>query len=430
MPADDAFDVAVVGAGAAGVAAAVTAARAGARVVLIDRSSRPGGVVSQALVHTICGLYLPSSQGRPEFANEGFPRLFTEALRRGGGTGDIAHARNAVFLPIAPDAYTALVAEYCAQTKGLTLLCDCTLVTATLSHDARSSSQLGVRHAGRARTLTAGAVVDCSGDALVAALAGADTLETTSEDLQYPSYIVRLDSVDTSALDRIECARISTAVARACRDGRLPIATESVLLRTGVEAGSVYATINVDKPDPERFDPLDEGALESLVTSLKEAVNTLSDFLIETRPAFTRARLGRTADCLGVRESRRVAGREVISGDDIREARTHEDEICRSSWPIELWTSHKKLHFEPVSAAGSVPLGALQSASHPLLATAGRCLSADREALGALRVIGTAMATGEAAGVNAALAIDGGCRLGEVEAASVRAELRRIVSTS
>jgi hypothetical protein len=67
-----------------------------------------------------------------------------------------------------------------------------------------------------------------------------------------------------------------------------------------------------------------------------------------------------------------------------------------------------------------VPLGALVSRSHPRLGMAGRCLSATHAALGALRVIGTALATGEAIGIAAALAAERGCTLAEIDAASVR----------
>jgi 2-polyprenyl-6-methoxyphenol hydroxylase-like FAD-dependent oxidoreductase len=414
------YDVAVVGAGAAGIAASLSAARSGARVVLIERTSAPGGVVSQALVHTICGLYHPSLEGPAEYVHAGFPQAFAQALTERGGAGAIARAHDAVFLPIEPSAFTALAADYCTATAGLTVLDGCELVSAVLSENPSDESQLRIRSRDNQRTIVARAIVDCSGDATAAALGGARTLQAPNNELQYPSYIFRLDGVDTSALLAIECARTSAVVARAARDGRVPRTVESVLLRPGVEAGSVYVTVNVDKPDPDRFDPLDEEAITGLASALQLTVEDLANFLIAERKPFARARLGLRARRLGVRESRRVAGRVIVCGDHVRETQRRDDEVCRSSWPIELWTSHRKLRFERVESACSVPLGALQSASHPRLAMAGRCLSADHEALGALRVIATSMATGEAAGINAALAVDGAVALGDVEAVVVR----------
>jgi hypothetical protein len=72
----------------------------------------------------------------------------------------------------------------------------------------------------------------------------------------------------------------------------------------------------------------------------------------------------------------------------------------------------------------SIPLGALVSCSHPRLGMAGRCLSASHEALGALRVIGTALATGDAVGRAAAIAADSDRNLWQVKAEEVRDSIR------
>lgn len=420
MTKQDPYDVAVVGAGAAGIAAALAAARSGARVALIERSAATGGVVTHALVHTICGLYLPSQAGIPQHLHPGLPRVFAQMLVERGGAGDVGRAHDAVYLPIEPTAFTALATDLCRQQSGLTICCDCEVIGVALAQDHGNESQLRLRSPAAETELMARAIVDTSGDATVARLGGAAILKEPAATLQYPSFIFRLDGVDTSQLEPLECARTSVAVARAARDGRLPIQTESVLLRPGVDAGSVYVTLNVDKPDPERFDPLDEDLLAGLTATSQQAAERLAEFLAAEYAPFAGARLGRRADRLGVRESQRVLGRVVVSADDVRGARRRDDEVCRSSWPIELWTSHRKLRFERVTAACSIPLAALQSASHPRLAMAGRCMSADHEALGALRVVATSFATGEAAGVAAALAVDGSVALADVEAAKVR----------
>jgi len=413
------FDVAVVGGGAAGVSAALASARSGARVVLIERGDALGGVVTHSLVHTICGLYLPSRDGTPEHTHPGFPRLFARMLGERGGTGSVGRAHDAVYLQVEPAAVTLLFEDLCDRQAGLAILRGTTLTQADLAL-GNEDSRLRVRRGEVDRDIDAGVVVDCSGDAAAAALGGADTLQEPGERVQYPSYIFRLDGVDSAALDPLECARTSAVIARAARNGRIPAAAESVLLRPGVDSGSLYLTLNVDKPNAERFDPLDEQALAALTRSCSETASALLVFLVAERSPFARARLGRCARRLGVRESRRVAGRIVMTGDDVRSGRKRDDEACRSSWPIELWTSHRRLRFERVDAACSIALGALQSRSHPRLAMAGRCLSADHEALGALRVIATAMAAGEAAGVNAALAADGSVALADIQAATIR----------
>ncbi len=96
------------------------------------------------------------------------------------------------------------------------------------------------------------------------------------------------------------------------------------------------------------------------------------------------------------------------------------DEVARSSWPIELWTDHRRARLEHPKTSCSIPYGALVSRSQPRLGMAGRCLSASHEALGALRVIGAALATGEAIGVAAALAADRGRALDAIAAEEIR----------
>jgi hypothetical protein len=105
----------------------------------------------------------------------------------------------------------------------------------------------------------------------------------------------------------------------------------------------------------------------------------------------------------------------------VLDGRQHADGVAMSSWPIELWDDYRRARFQYPARACSVPLGSLSSRSHPGLAMAGRCVSASHEALGALRVIGTALATGAAAGRAAALAADARCAIGDVDPARVRA---------
>ena len=105
-----------------------------------------------------------------------------------------------------------------------------------------------------------------------------------------------------------------------------------------------------------------------------------------------------------MRETRRLCGRVELTRADILAGVDDADAVAVSTWPIELWDDHQRPHFAHPKRASSIPLGALVSRSHSRLGMAGRCVSASHDALGALRVIGTSMATGEAIGVAAALA--------------------------
>jgi len=116
-------------------------------------------------------------------------------------------------------------------------------------------------------------------------------------------------------------------------------------------------------------------------------------------------------------------GHHVIDREHVIEGRRCDDEVAISTWPIETWEDHRRPRLQYPAGPCSVPLGSLVSRTHPRLGAAGRCLSATHEALGALRVVGAALATGEAIGVAAALAVDAGTTLHEVPAARIRSHI-------
>ena len=128
----------------------------------------------------------------------------------------------------------------------------------------------------------------------------------------------------------------------------------------------------------------------------------------------------------GVRESRRVIGQARVSTQDVAEGTEPADTVAYSAWPMELreTANGPRLRFPAEERACGVPLGALQAHRDDTLFVAGRCLSCSHEAQAALRVIGTCLATGEAAGLAAALqATHGSCDAAGVRAA--RAQIAR-----
>lgn len=417
------FDVAVVGGGSAGIAAAISAAECGARCALIERAETLGGNISQALVHTICGLYLPAEAGDAQLANPGFPGRFARQLERAGAAGRPERAGRVWVLPTDPPRLARVAENLCRQTAGLDVLLGCDTIAAALA-SGNESQQLRLRErSGREVELSAATLVDASGDATVAALGGADTEMAEPGCLQLPSYCFGLADVDTSELEELRGfgrLRITHALAGAVRSGSLPTGCEAVLLRPGCEAGRIYVTLNLPRPDGEGYRPLDPSCIVELSAQARSSAERIVEFLRRARPAFEKCRVEAWPARIGVRETRRICGREPVVADDVRSGRSRPDEVATSSWPIELWQDHRRAHFDYPVGPCSIPLGALTSRSHPRLAAAGRCLGADREALGALRVIGVALATGEAAGVAAARAADSGSALAEVAPERIR----------
>jgi hypothetical protein len=140
-----------------------------------------------------------------------------------------------------------------------------------------------------------------------------------------------------------------------------------------------------------------------------------------------------TGNHIGVREGRRVAGLYRVSEDDVISGARHEDAVCRVTFGIDVhstrpaesraYSEENKRRTQPYD----IPLRALLSREVPNLLLAGRCISGDFIAHSSYRITGAAVATGQAAGVAAALAARGGRTPREVPWGEVRAALARLI---
>jgi hypothetical protein len=145
-------------------------------------------------------------------------------------------------------------------------------------------------------------------------------------------------------------------------------------------------------------------------------------------PGFERAYVVQSGVTVGVRETRRITGEYRLTSDDILGARTWDDAIARGTYPLDIHDPQGKgtrLSRLPAGECYDIPLRCLVPRRVERLAVAGRCISGTHEAHSSYRVMPIAMATGQAAGVCAALAARAGRAVRDVPAADVQTELRR-----
>jgi len=389
-----------VGGGSAGIAAAVSAARTGARVVLVERNGLLGGQATCALVHSICGLYLlREHEAQPlEPANPGFPMEFAEGLLQlGGARGPVRMGRLDVLLH-EPAAFAFLAARICATVPGLEVRLNAEILGAD-SHGDRLV--LSLNSSGRRESLEAGAVVDATGGGEVAALAGADCTQAPLGQLQRPAYIFKLAGVEPAALSGDERIRIAQALSAAVADGVLPPSALGVAFRMGVAEEDAWGTIDLAAAG---FDPFDPCWLSAIESEGRDIATHITRFLREMIPGFRRATLKAFPGRAGIRESRRVCGRYELSAEDVCDGASFSDAVASSAWPMEFRERHTgpKFRFPSENRACGIPLRALRSRNVSRLFMAGRCISCSHEAQASIRVIGTCLATGEAAGKAAA----------------------------
>ncbi len=410
------FDVCVAGGGSAGLAAAIAAARLGARTLLVERHGSLGGMASAAFVHSVCGLYrLPAPDAPPRLANDGFAAEFgTRLLRSGGAQGPVRLGRVDVLLH--RPAVFARLADQLVEAEAQNLAVRLHTEIAAADRETVTLACRGSFRQVRARTW-----VDATGDAVLATLRGAPCETEPAARLQRPAFIFALGGVEAVALDDDARLRLARRLVSAVRDGRLPGGIMGAHFRASPQPGEAFVTI--DLTGGADFDPLNADCLSSLETEGRGLGELLVKFLRAETEGFAAAYVAAWPSRAGVRESRRVVGQYRIETDDVAAGAEFPDTVAHSAWPMELreTANGPKLRFPAESRSCGVPLRALRARDDDALFVAGRCLSCSHEAQASLRVIGTCLATGEAAGLAAArLAAHGHCDSDGVLAARAR----------
>lgn len=398
------YDVVVAGGGAAGLAAAVAAAGRGARTALVERYGFLGGMATAGMVSTICGLYRTAPTGPAEPLNEGFPETFARRLMNAPGCGQPMRRGRTYVLVYTPFAFACLADEIASSTPELDVYLHAYLVG--IERGERSVEALHLATWERRLQLEARTVVDTSGDAVVAWHAGAATETTPLAERQLPSLVFVLQHVDVEALQPGPRVALLRTLASAERQGLLPKGSSNLTLGPSLQPGEVVCKLTLSGIAEElsaRRDFLAAAEQEG-----RKRARAVSEFL-RTLPAFARSFLSHTAPQIGVRESRRVIGRYQLTREDVLAGRKFEDGVARAGWPIELWEEGRlgaSYEYLPDGETYDIPLRCLQARDVDNLLVAGRCMSATHEALGSARVIGTCLATGEAAGLEAARLAD------------------------
>ncbi len=412
-------DVLVIGGGAAGVAATAAAGRAGARVVLLERYGFLGGLATAAQVGTICGLYLRDTLN-PEATPVagGFAQEFGSRLQRFAGSKLIRLENGLWVLSYAPPAFARVADAIVSEMGDVTVVLHATVAEAQADGprliEVRALAWNELIH------FRPGMVVDCSGEATAAALGGAGTENGAAD--QAASLVFVLEGLDPGLVER-GLIEIRRELRGAVEKGRLPASCERLSFVPGTGRDGRFAfKLSLALGDADR--PLWQ-QVSGWEREARALVNQLQEFLVENVASCRGARLASVAPQLGIRSGRRLRGRAQLADEDVSGARKSALGVARGCWPMERWRNSPRPEMTYFNERDyyEIPADCLRAVELDNVWVAGRCLSAAAGAMTSARVIGTALATGWAAGTVAAFQASG--RSVEAAVGQVRKEMNQ-----
>ena len=354
-------DVLVIGGGVAGMSAAISAARLGAQTLLLEEDSELGGVLRAGLGFPVCGLF----DSRGSVLNAGISHELLDAV----GWPSTSVGRLHVLAAHADVVLSFFDQALCAQT-ALAIETKCTV---TGVEERNATIRRVITSCG---TIDPKAVVDCSGCGAVIKRSSASSLPSGGKVLA--GYAVRLRGVE--------------------HDPVLSLKVAFVLRKASLGDGLQFSTLM--PPDCLKLAVRPDIAEDSL----QRGVNAVVEILRQELPEFRQVEIVEQSQQLLQREGVRLRGEYVLTEDDVLGGARFPDGIAKSAWPVEYWDAENGQQLEYLSDGDfyEIPLRCLRSAKIGNLFAAGRCISATSRALASARVMGTCIATGEAAGKAAA----------------------------
>jgi len=421
-------DVLVVGGGAAGVAAATVAAEKGKSVILIERYGFCGGAAVAGMSGTICGFYLASdSRNTPEQVVFGFAERFRGALAGRGGLTD-PQIYGKTFTVTHDPLMWRETADQFLEEAGVRVLFH-TAVTGIVTEGPALNGAVIESNAGRS-TVLAKRIIDASGDAAVVARAGFRCAFGDAGRIQNPTMIFRLGNVDLEAFgaywgpDTICPPKVVTAIEQANRSGiyHLPRNKIWIFPTTRPNELMVNAT-RLSGRDGRMLNVIDPADFTEAEIVGRRQVREYARFLADVIPGCRQSFVVDTGVEVGVRQTRSIVGKSVLRNADVVDCRKRDDGICRVAWPIELHSGDKpKLHWL-LDDYYEVPYGALVPEIGENIIVAGRCLSAEHEALASARVTAQCFEYGHAAATATVLSIDEAMPFDVIRGEDVRAAM-------
>jgi ribulose 1,5-bisphosphate synthetase/thiazole synthase len=431
------YDVLVVGGGPAGLIAALAAAENGLKVGLVESRSFVGGNMTIGL--PVLGFL---GQKKNQII-QGLPQKFIDRLRAVKGASEHRWCPLHMGITLVEPEAVKTIALQMLTAAGVDVVFYSMCVGVVKEADELRG--IIVESKSGREALLARVIIDCTGDADVAYRAGVRCEKGNEQGgMQPPTLMFCMAGVDTEKL-RMSIANHSRTyltdfipaeyfgqnnqfivvglrelIARARQERQLEIPNERTIIITGLREGEVWLNMTrVAGVDGTDVRSLTFGEIEA-----RRQINDIHTYLRAYVPGFENSYFAKTAPFLGIRETRRIVGEYVMTQEDVLGCRHFDDAIAVASYPIDIHRpGDEGCTLIWCGDCYDIPYRSLIPETVENLIVAGRCISTTHEAMGAIRVMATCMAMGEAAGRAASIALRDGVKPRQVEVRKLQSEL-------
>lgn len=409
------YDVVVIGGGPSGVCAAVSSARQGMKVLLVESTGMLGGMATSGLVgpfmtnydrdgeqKTVSGLFDEVVSRLEEFSaviapeKVKAPSLYTSFISK-------YHHRLTPFNPF----YLQIVLDDMVSEAGVEVLCY-TKFADCITQNEQIKYAIIVAPEGML-CISAKTFIDCSGIAAVAAKAGVPTYKGEEEQgIPQPATLMfEVDNVEESAYEHFASRpEYPVKAYKTPIDGRYKV--------------NHYHVFNVDAADAKSL-------TDGHRLARKQVLDAYA-VLREKTPGFSNCVISDVASVLGVRENRHIEGEYKITVNDVSKGVKFEDRIGVYGYGMDV---HRRSALESgnfkiaVAKRYYIPYRSLLPKNCYNLLVAGKTISCESQAVGGMRCMPAAMAMGQAAGTAAALSVKADISLRDIDIKILQAELKK-----
>jgi len=425
-------DVIVVGGGAAGVAAAHTISKQNLKVILIEKYGFCGGGAVAGLSGTICGMYEASDklQNKPKQAVFGFTDQFAKMLEQKGGlTEPIAYGKT--FTRVHDPLVWKETADVFLQNKNITTIYHAVVIkTLVEGNDKIEGVQVWSKQG--TFNIKSKITIDASGDADVIAMAGLPNFIGDKGKVQNPTMIFKISGVDietfkqTYGLNSIMPQEVTDLIIKMNKDNRYKLPRAKIWLFTTTKPNELLCNCTrIIGEDGRELNSLYYKDFTEAETQGRKQIREYAKFFKENLKGCEKSFVTDTGTQVGIRQTRQVDGVYKLKNSDVINGKKFKDGIARSPWPIELHSGNKPKVEWLLDDVYEVPLNCFIPKNGEGIIAAGRCLSAEHEAVASARVTAQCFSYGHAVGHAASISIKENMLLRDIKGENVREILNK-----